>query len=846
MKGHGTYRKRPFSLLHWLLVLAVIVSLFAAWQVPRNAQAEGTGASTTTTMVRISPTTQTVDVGDTVTIEVWVDDVTNLGGYQFTVNFDPSILQATGSSDGGFLGSTGRSVVPLSPKIDNSAGTITVGALSFGSGDGPSGSGKLATVTFSAAGGGTSALTLSDVSLTDPDGNTIESGTSDGEVVVSGGGATETPVPPTATPGATETPVPPTATPGATETPVPPTATETLVPPTETPTPMPTATPTETPIPGAMTVKVSPYSSSHELGSEFTVEVRIDNANDIGAYQFKLSFDPSILQAVSVEDGGFLGSTGRSVSTMPPSIDNGAGSITFGAYSTDGGTPGPSGSGTLSVVHFHAVAPGTSPLNLSDDLITSTGGDLQSHDTVNGSVEVPSLPTATLSLTTGLSGGKACKGSTVDVEVHVDNASDLGAFQFTMTFDPNIAQVESVTLGSFLGSTGRSVNEVAPVIDNTAGNVTYGAYSIDGGTPGPDGSGVLATVRLRLVGAGPSALGLSGVYLANRYGAEQPSAAEGTSLESMKAVIEAESANVLVGSYFAVGVSVKCAANLGAYEFVISFDPSIVTIQNVADAGFLGSTGRSVTPLSPDIDNVNGTVRFGAYSTGSEDGPYGNGTLALLHMKAMSPGVTPLVFRSYNLVDVQGEVLESEDKPGAVGVSSPTPTPTATPTDTPTPAPGPWHFSGRVYSGMPDDKTSPLEGVTVELYGADEVPESMSSAYLLDSTTTGEDGSFYFTTANYFQNYFLVQVPLDGMVATGAESDEIRAIVLSPTEIRYIAPEGGYYARNFFWQAEPTPTPTATPTSTPTSTPTATPTSTPTATPTPNYPVYMPLVEVNG
>jgi len=97
---------------------------------------------------------------------VWVDDVTNLGGYQFTINFDPGVLHATGSSDGGFLGSTGRTVSPLTPQIDNTAGKISVGAFSLGSNDGPSGSGKLAVITFSAVGGGTSALTLSDVQLT--------------------------------------------------------------------------------------------------------------------------------------------------------------------------------------------------------------------------------------------------------------------------------------------------------------------------------------------------------------------------------------------------------------------------------------------------------------------------------------------------------------------------------------------------------------------------------------------------------------------------------------------------------------------------------------------------------
>ncbi len=82
--------------------------------------------------------------------------------------------------------------------------------------------------------------------------------------------ATNTPVPPTATPTpvpptATNTPVPPTATntplPTATPTPVPPTATNTPVPPTATNTPLPTATPTPVP-PTATNTPVPPTATN--------------------------------------------------------------------------------------------------------------------------------------------------------------------------------------------------------------------------------------------------------------------------------------------------------------------------------------------------------------------------------------------------------------------------------------------------------------------------------------------------------------------------------------------------------------------------------------------------------
>jgi len=56
--------------------------------------------------------------------------------------------------------------------------------------------------------------------------------------------------------------------------------------------------------------------------------------------------------------------------------------------------------------------------------------------------------------------------------------------------------VDSVELGEFLGSTGRSVVALGPILDKKAGWLRFGAYSY-GAEPGATGDGVLATVVLR-------------------------------------------------------------------------------------------------------------------------------------------------------------------------------------------------------------------------------------------------------------------------------------------------------------------------------------------------------------
>jgi len=113
-----------------------------------------------------------------------VRDVNDFGGFQFTLHFDPAVLHADSASLGPFLGSTGRTVSPLGPDIDNDAGTITYGGFSFGSAPGPNGTGVIAHIVFVPQATGTSSLTWSDDTLSDTDGNAIPHGVLNGTITI--------------------------------------------------------------------------------------------------------------------------------------------------------------------------------------------------------------------------------------------------------------------------------------------------------------------------------------------------------------------------------------------------------------------------------------------------------------------------------------------------------------------------------------------------------------------------------------------------------------------------------------------------------------------------------------
>jgi hypothetical protein len=141
--------------------------------------------------VWIEPPHKDVVRGSTFTFDVWIDDVNNLGGFQFDLDYDPNIVHVDvsaphdGADPGPFPGSTGRSVFELGPTVNNTTGDMTYGVYTTGSAPGPSGSGLLATIHFEAMNEGeNSPLDLNNVEVTDTYGNLLSCNVQDGTVTV--------------------------------------------------------------------------------------------------------------------------------------------------------------------------------------------------------------------------------------------------------------------------------------------------------------------------------------------------------------------------------------------------------------------------------------------------------------------------------------------------------------------------------------------------------------------------------------------------------------------------------------------------------------------------------------
>lgn len=330
------------------LVLSTTLSSASATTVGPMQAATATGTPTSA-VVRIDPIQSTVTAGETFTVSVMIDEANDLECFQFELLYNPIVVTVDTVTVGDFLGSTGRTVIPVSPLIDNEAGTTVFAATSIGMAPEADGTGELAVIRLAAHDVGESPLELAVVEIGSP--ITVE----DGSVVVD----------PALTPVPTRTP----------------TATPTI-----TPTPMPPGT--------FAAVRIGPKESIVTAGETFTVSVMIDDATDLGAFQSTLLYAPAIVTLVDVTVGEFLGSTGRAVIPLGPRIDNQAGRIVFGAW-TLGLQPGPSGAGMLTTVSLTAQGEGESLLDLQDVQVVDTAPNLQAVTVEDGLVVVESTPTPT-------------------------------------------------------------------------------------------------------------------------------------------------------------------------------------------------------------------------------------------------------------------------------------------------------------------------------------------------------------------------------------------------------------------------------------------------------------------
>ena len=125
-----------------------------------------------------------IHAGDSFTLDIRAENVSDMAGWQFDIAFDPAVLEAIDVSEGDFLKSDGGTAFFQSGSIDNAAGKIIGLSSARLSAQGVNGIGTLLQVRFKAKSVGETQLALGKFQFGSATGNSIPAGPQEIRIVV--------------------------------------------------------------------------------------------------------------------------------------------------------------------------------------------------------------------------------------------------------------------------------------------------------------------------------------------------------------------------------------------------------------------------------------------------------------------------------------------------------------------------------------------------------------------------------------------------------------------------------------------------------------------------------------
>ena len=355
--------------------------------------------NSTQAAVALAPSGTTVYLSDgDFVVDVALADAGTVGGFEFTLGFDPAVVQVEEAALGSFLGSTGLSTGLLGPDVDNTGGTVHFGGYAFDGSAFPAGSGVLAQITLRPVAAGTSTLAFNSLILSGPSGTALERTVAPGSVTVIDGLSgdlngdctvdildvmAEVALWDTQSGDAAYDPARDfngdgrinlmdimwvAARWGSRC--------------TDPNTPDRAASAPSAP----SRVRVQPVSPVVELANgDFAVALIGEDVVDLAGFELELRYDPAVLSLADVAVGDFLTGAGRTLIPLGPTTADGT--IHLGGLSVGSGA-GASGTGTLATLTFTPLSLGTSSLIQVDTVLADTSGRAIPTETVDSAVTI--------------------------------------------------------------------------------------------------------------------------------------------------------------------------------------------------------------------------------------------------------------------------------------------------------------------------------------------------------------------------------------------------------------------------------------------------------------------------
>jgi len=183
----GILGQRLGSVILRLMIVLIAIALLGAILLVSLPASRGFAQGT---MILVQPSASEVDVDDTVTVDVQIENVTDLYGVDFRLSFDPTLLEvqdADGNPANGVQIQGGSFPAPnfvVKNEADNSAGTIWYAVSQMNPTEPISGTGVAASVTFQGLADGVSSVAFTYQKIVEKNGDQISATTQDGQITV--------------------------------------------------------------------------------------------------------------------------------------------------------------------------------------------------------------------------------------------------------------------------------------------------------------------------------------------------------------------------------------------------------------------------------------------------------------------------------------------------------------------------------------------------------------------------------------------------------------------------------------------------------------------------------------
>jgi hypothetical protein len=126
------------------------------------------------------------------------------------------------------------------------------------------------------------------------------------------------------------------------------------------------------------------------VGQTFTINITVAEVADLWGWVFQLFYSSQSLNGTVLEEGPFLKTAGETFFWEVNFTDNydATHGFVYAFCHLTHVMPGANGNGTIAIITFKSMAPGTSVLHLTETKLKNSGGDYISHETRDGSVTI--------------------------------------------------------------------------------------------------------------------------------------------------------------------------------------------------------------------------------------------------------------------------------------------------------------------------------------------------------------------------------------------------------------------------------------------------------------------------